>query len=65
MTKSELAKHMGEFTKEHGAEEASKVLSRMLLALAHSMEADSFEFSDDGVGRVLVEPQCIQKHLIN
>ena len=65
MTKKELAKHLGDFTKEHGVDEATKVLSRMLLGIAHSLEADTLEFNDDGVGSVIVTPTYLQSHLIN
>jgi len=65
MTKKELAKHLGDFATEHGVDETSKVLSRMLLSLVHSIKADSFEFTDEDVGSVIVTPKRVQKHLIN
>ena len=65
MTKKELAKYLGDFTKEHGVDEATKVLSRMLLGIAHSLEADTLEFNDEGVGSVVVTPTYLKSHLIN
>lgn len=56
MTKRELSNHLGAFVKEHGIEESTKVLSRMLLGLAHTVNAEEMEFNDEGVGTVLVTP---------
>lgn len=35
MDKRQLANHLGDFVSEHGAEEAAKVRSRMLIGLAY------------------------------
>lgn len=56
--KHSLAEQLGSFVESHGAEEAGKLLSRFLLGLAHSVEAQEIEFKDH-VGRVLIEPASV------
>lgn len=63
MTKQQLANYLGIFVQDNGLEEASKVLSRMLLGLAHEQNAEEVVFNDDGVGSVLIkiEPKSISE----
>lgn len=53
--KQALANLIGLFVDNHGVEEASKLLSRSLLGMAHMPEVGGFEFTDQ-VGRVHVVP---------
>tara|TARA_R110002094_G_scaffold101364_1_gene101267 strand:+ start:891 stop:1085 length:195 start_codon:yes stop_codon:yes gene_type:complete len=58
MTKADLANDLGAFVSEHGTEEAGKVLSRMLLGLAHVAGASEIQF-DDEMGSVKITPTVI------
>lgn len=68
MNKRELAGHLGDFVSEHGAEEAAKVLSRMLIGLAYESAGNEavaeLEFSDTP-GRVIVTLTPQQKSGLN
>jgi hypothetical protein len=64
MTKHDLADQLGSFVSEHGVEEAGKVMSRMLLGLAHVSKAEVIIFSDV-MGKVVITPETVPLENVN
>jgi hypothetical protein len=64
MTKHDLADQLGYFVSEHGVEEAGKVMSRMLLGLAHITESAEIVFSDV-MGKVVITPESVPPKNLN
>lgn len=64
MTNRDIAEHLDAFFNEHGVEESSKVVSRFLLGIAHTANAEKIVFSD-AIGSVVVQPCCVKQHLVN
>lgn len=58
--KRQLGEALADFAIQHGPEEALKLASRFLLGLVHTSNNVSIEFSDEGVGRVIIQAESIK-----
>lgn len=64
ISKQGMAELLALFIKEHGYEDAGKLLSRTLVGIAHNTGSGTIEFKDD-IGEVLIKPIRIPREKIH